>query len=123
MDYGKYLALTLATIFVIVGQFAAARIWIVLALSLYVVAGAFMFATSTVHAVEIYAADGSIKSEHLEAASAEEVKTRELKKSGEEIGEKQVEVVDVKAEKGWSVASSIFYGLFTIFALVVLILY
>lgn len=117
MEYGKYLAFTLATIFVIVSQFVGGRVWVTLSLALYTVAFGFLFATLVIRAVELFNAGYEAKdlsAEVISKADAEVVK--------ENHGE-EVEVVNLKAEKIWTVIGSIFFGLFTIFTLVVLIIY
>ena len=119
MEYGKYLAFTLATIFVIVSQFVGGRIWVTLALALYTVAFGFLFATLVIHAVELFNAGYEAKD-----LSAEVVKKSEAESEGLVETEKEdVEVVNLKAEKVWTVIGSIFFGLFTIFTLAVLIIY
>lgn len=119
MEYGKYLAFTLATIFVIVSQFVGGRIWVTLALALYTVAFGFLFATLVIHAVELFNAGYEAKDLSAEVVKKSEAESEELVETEKE----DVEVVNLKAEKVWTVIGSIFFGLFTIFTLVVLIIY
>ncbi len=119
MEYGKYLAFTLATIFVIVSQFVGGRIWVTLALALYTVAFGFLFATLVIHAVELFNAGYEAKDLSAEVVKKSEAESEELIETEKE----DVEVVNLKAEKVWTVIGSIFFGLFTIFTLAVLIIY
>lgn len=119
MEYGKYLAFTLATIFVIVSQFVGGRIWVTLALALYTVAFGFLFATFVIHAVELFNAGYEAKDLSAEVVKKSEAESEELVETEKE----DVEVVNLKAEKVWTVIGSIFFGLFTIFTLAVLIIY
>lgn len=119
MEYGKYLAFTLATIFVIVSQFVGGRIWVTLALALYTVAFGFLFATLVIHAVELFNAGYEAKDLSAEVVKKSEAENEELVETEKE----DVEVVNLKAEKVWTVIGSIFFGLFTIFTLAVLIIY
>lgn len=119
MEYGKYLAFTLATIFVIVSQFVGGRIWVTLALALYTVAFGFLFATLVIHAVELFNAGYEAKDLSVEVVKKSEAENEELVETEKE----DVEVVNLKAEKVWTVIGSIFFGLFTIFTLAVLIIY
>lgn len=119
MEYGKYLAFTLATIFVIVSQFVGGRIWVTLALALYTVAFGFLFATLVIHAVELFNAGYEAKDLSAEVVKKSEAENEELVETEKE----NVEVVNLKAEKVWTVIGSIFFGLFTIFTLAVLIIY
>lgn len=119
MEYGKYLAFTLATIFVIVSQFVGGRIWVTLALALYTVAFGFLFATLVIHAVELFNAGYEAKDLSAEVVKKSEAESEELVETEKE----DVEVVNLKAEKVWTVIGSIFFGLFTIFTLAVLIIY
>lgn len=123
MDYGKYLAFTLATIFVIVSQFVGGRTWVVLSLALYTVAFGFLFATLVIRAVELFNAGYEAKDISAEVVSASDVKSETvISKDGKLEGE-EVEVVNLKSEKVWTLLGAIFFGLFTVFTLVVLILY
>ncbi len=119
MEYGKYLAFTLATIFVIVSQFVGGRIWVTLALALYTVAFGFLFATLVIRAVELFNAGYEAKDLSAEVVKKSEAESEELVETEKE----DVEVVNLKAEKVWTVIGSIFFGLFTIFTLAVLIIY
>lgn len=119
MEYGKYLAFTLATIFVIVSQFVGGRIWVTLALALYTVAFGFLFSTLVIHAVELFNAGYEAKDLSAEVVKKSEAESEELVETEKE----DVEVVNLKAEKVWTVIGSIFFGLFTIFTLAVLIIY
>ena len=119
MEYGKYLAFTLATIFVIVSQFVGGRIWVTLALALYTVAFGFLFATLVIRAVELFNADYEAKDLSAEVVKKSEAESEELVETEKE----DVEAVNLKAEKVWTVIGSIFFGLFTIFTLAVLIIY
>lgn len=113
MEYGKYLAFTLATIFVIVSQFVGGRIWVTLALALYTVAFGFLFATLVIHAVELFNAGYEAKDLSAEVVKKSEAESEELVETEKE----DVEVVNLKAEKVWTVIGSIFFGLFTDFTL------
>lgn len=119
MEYGKYLAFMLATIFVIVSQFVGGRIWVTLALALYTVAFGFLFASLVIRAVELFNAGYEAKDLSAEVVKKSEAESEELIETEKE----NVEVVNLKAEKVWTVIGSIFFGLFTIFTLVVLIIY
>lgn len=119
MEYGKYLAFMLATIFVIVSQFVGGRIWVTLALALYTVAFGFLFASLVIRAVELFNAGYEAKDLSAEVVKKSETESEELIETEKE----NVEVVNLKAEKVWTVIGSIFFGLFTIFTLVVLIIY
>lgn len=119
MEYGKYLAFTLATIFVIVSQFVGGRIWVTLALALYTVAFGFLFATLVIRAVELFNAGYEAKDLSAEVVKKSEAESEELVETEKE----DVEVVNLNAEKVWTVIGSIFFGLFTIFTLAVLIIY
>lgn len=117
-EYGKYLAFTLATIFVIISQFKGGSIWITLALSLYTVAFGFLFATLVIRLVELYGAENTAKSMDAEIAKPQEFSETEPQEDGGHI-----EVVNCKAEKAKAYVGAIFFGLFTIFTFIVLILY
>lgn len=119
MEYGKYLAFMLATIFVIVSQFVGGRIWVTLALALYTVAFGFLFASLVIRAVELFNAGYEAKDLSAEVVKKSETESEELIETEKE----NVEVVNLKAEKVWTVIGSIFFGLFTIFTLAVLIIY
>ena len=119
MEYGKYLAFMLATIFVIVSQFVGGRIWVTLALALYTVAFGFLFASLVIRAVELFNAGYEAKDLSAEVVKKSEAESEELIETEKE----NVEVVNLKAEKVWTVIGSIFFGLFIIFTLVVLIIY
>lgn len=120
MEYGKYLAFVLATIFVIVAQFVGGKHWIMIALALYSVAFGFLFATLVIHLVELYDADKQVKNMNAEIVK-ESDKEQEIKSDEEK--KEQFEVVNLKKEKVWTMIGSIFFGIFTIFTLVVLFIY
>ena len=124
INYAKYLAFVLATVCVLVFQFTANSFCINLALSLYVVAFGLMCASLILHADEVFDAYKTIKKQHLEQKKAE---TNEdgtmVVESPSEIKGEEVEPVNLKSEMVWSVIGSIFFGLFSIFTFVVLVLY
>lgn len=124
INYAKYLAFVLATVCVLIFQFTANAFCINLALSLYVVAFGLMSASLVMHAEEVFEADKMIKKQKLEKASVE---TNEngimVVETPSELKGEEVEPVNLKAEKAWSVIGSIFFGLFTIFTFIVLVLY
>lgn len=115
LEWAKYVAFIFATVCVFVFQFIAEPICITLALSLYVVAFGLMFATSVIHCVEIYNADKEVKKDHAIVIDNGDV-IRD--NAGEDM-----EVVNIKAEKVWSVLGAVFFGLFTLFTFVVLVLF
>ena len=114
----------MATICVLIFQFTANSFCINLALSLYVVAFGLMSASLVMHAEEVFEADKMIKKQKLERTSAEtnDNGTMVVEVPSELKGE-EVEPVNLKAEKAWSVIGAIFFGVFTIFTFIVLILY
>lgn len=114
LNYAKYAMFVAATVCILVFQFIAEPICITVALSLYVVAFGLMFASSLIHCIEIYQADGYVKKTSAKVQNVED-STIETKEN--------VEEVNLKSEKVWSVLGSIFFALFTIFTLVVLILF
>ena len=124
INYAKHLAFVLATVCVFVFQFIAAPICITLALCFYVVAFGLMFTGLVIHCVEVFTADKIVKDtsadliEPHDADTELEVIQETEKKMGDEV-----EVVNLKAEKVWSIIGSIFFGAFTIFTFIVLILY
>lgn len=123
MEYGKYLAFVLATIFVVISQFVGGKVWITLALALYTVAYGFMFATLVIHAVEIFNAGYQAKDMSAVVATPSEEKTETVTIEEGELKGKKVELINLKSEKFWTIAGSIFFGLFTLFTFVVLVLY
>lgn len=123
MEYGKYLAIILATIFVIISQFTASSICLILAFSLYTVGFCFMFIGHATHAYEIYKADKLVKDESLTALTKAETEKDQLGAAESELKDKNVEVVSLKSEKAWTVIGSIFFGILTIFTFVTLVLY
>lgn len=115
MEYGKYLAFALATIFVIVSQFVGGRVWVMLSLSLYTVAFGFLFATFVIRLVELFNAGytaNDLNAEVLNPGNKDAM-----------VAQESVEVVNLKSEKAWNLIGAIFFGLFAIFTFVVLILY
>lgn len=123
MEYGKYLAFTLATIFVIVSQFVGGRLWIVLALALYTVAFGFLFATLVIRAVELFNAGYEAKDISADVATPDDVESQTIIANEGKLEGEEVEVVNLKSEKVWTIIGAIFFGLFTVFTLVVSILY
>ncbi len=120
MEYGKYLAFVLATIFVIVAQFVGGKHWIMIALALYSVAFGFLFATLVIHLVELYDADKQVKNMNAEIVLEHDT---EHENRPEDENKSEFEVVNLKKEKVWTMIGSIFFGIFTIFTLVVLFIY
>ena len=120
----KYIAFVLATICVFVFQFVAHPICITLALAFYVVAFGLMTASLVVRCVELYSAEKVVKEENAIVVGQTEVENNKeiLNEAENSIGE-EVEVVNLKAEKFWSVFGASFFGLFTIFTFIVLILF
>ena len=124
INYAKYFAFIAATICVFVFQFIAEPICITLALCFYVVAFGLMFASLVVHCVEIYAADKLVKEKNADIIQPNEALEQEaLLNQTEKAMGSEVEVVNLKAEKVWSILGAIFFGVFTIFTFIVLILY
>lgn len=122
INYAKYVAFVLSTIFVMVFQFTGTYLLINIALALYVVAFGLMFTSLVIHCVEIYKADRIAKSDKAKIISpSDTIDGVVVAKSGELNGE-QVEVVNLTKEKIMSVIGAIFFGGFTIFTFVVLIL-
>lgn len=124
INYAKYIAFIAATICVFVFQFVAEPICITLALAFYVVAFGLMFTGLVIHCIEVYDADKLIKETKADLIEPHEADQEEAlinateKKMGDEV-----EVVNLKSEKIWSVIGAIFFGAFTIFTFIVLILY
>lgn len=116
MEYGKYLAFTLATLFVIFAQFIGGKYWITISLALFTVAFGFLFATLVIRLVELCDVDKKVKDMGAEVVSQSEF---ENQNKGQE---QKVEVVNLKSEKIWTLVGAIFFGIFSIFTLVVLIL-
>lgn len=115
LNIAKYVSFIAATICVMIFQIVSRSICITLALALYVVAFALMFTTLVIRCVEIFRADETIKEQNgVVVENAESVTL----KDGQ-----QAEVVKVGREKFWSIVGAIFFGLFTIFTFVVLVLY
>lgn len=121
LNYAKYLAFIAATICVFVFQFIANPICITLALSFYVVAFGLMFTGLVVHAVEVFDADRLVKKSKADIVEINENKDI-LEETEKSMGE-EVEVVNLKSEKVWTIIGAIFFGLFTVFTFLVLILY
>ena len=124
INYAKYIAFIAATICVFVFQFVAAPICITLALAFYVVAFGLMFTGLVMHCVEIYAADKIVKESNADLIEPHEVEEEKeiIDETEKKMGE-DVEVVNLKSEKVWSVIGAIFFGVFTLFTFIVLILY
>lgn len=116
MENGKYLAFTLATIFVILAQFVGGKYWISLSLALFTVAFGFLFTTFVIRLVELYDVDRKVKKMGAKVVSQSEFESENKNE------EQKVEVVNLKSEKIWNLIGSIFFGIFTIFTLIVLIL-
>jgi len=124
INYAKYFAFVLATACVLIFQITASALTITLALSLYVVAFGLMCASLIFHAEEVFDAYKLIKKQKLEnvKANVNEEGTMVVSSPSEIKGE-EVEPVNLKSEMVWSVIGSIFFGLFSIFTFVVLVLY
>lgn len=124
VNYAKYLAFVLATACVLVCQFTGNLFWVSMSLNLYVVAFGLMFFSMVIHANEVFTADRIIKENNLKEGTIEPDENGEIiiNTPGELQG-KEVEKVNLKAEKFWSVAGAIFFGVFTLFTLVVSILF
>ena len=124
INYSKYLAFVLATVCVLLFQFLAIAFCITLALSLYVVAFGLMTASQVLHAKELFEANTVIKQKKLTEVKpiVNEEGTLVVNGASELKGE-EVEPVNIKNEMVWSVAGSIFFGLFTVFTFIVLVLY
>lgn len=114
LNYAKYAMFIAATICILVFQFIAEPVCITVALSLYVVAFGLMFASSLMHCLEIYKADNYIKRNHAKIENIEDSSF---------VSKQDVEEVNLKSEKVWSIIASVFFACFTIFTLVVLILF
>ncbi len=123
INYAKYLAFILGTICVFIFQFVGKPICITLALAFYVVAFGLMFASIVIHCVEIYSADKLIKEGNLVAVEPKTDGDKVVIAEEGELKGESVEVVNLKSEKAWSVIGAIFFGLFTIFTFIVLVLY
>jgi len=124
INYSKYLAFVLATICVLVCQFSGNMFWISLALSLYVVAFGLLFASTVVHATEVFDADRNVKKQHLKQVDITPNENGEtIVNVPSEIRGEEVEKVSLKSEKVWSVIGSIFFGAFTVFTFIVLVLF
>lgn len=114
LNYAKYAMFVAATACILVFQFIAEPVCITVALSLYVVAFGLMFASSLMHSIEIYQADGYVKKNSAKVESIDDTS----------ISSKQeIEEVNLKSEKVWSIIASVFFACFTIFTFVVLILF
>ncbi len=122
INYAKYLAFILATICVMVFQFTANPICVTFALALYVVAFGLMFASLVVHCTEIYAIDRAVKEQKAVIADVSSKDGMTIAPEGELKGQ-EVEVVNLKKEKVWSVIGATFFAIFTLFTFIVLILY
>ena len=124
VNYAKYVAFVLATICVLIFQFTANSFFINIALSLYVVAFGLMCASMIVHAKEVCEAFNIIKKQNLKqtAAQTNDEGTMVVSSPSELKGE-EVEPVNLKSEMVWSIIGAIFFGLFSIFTFIVLILY
>ena len=124
INYAKYLAFIAATICVFVFQFVAEPICITLALSFYVVAFGLMFTGLVIHSVEVFTADKLVKQSKADLFKPHEAEEEiaVINETENQAGE-EVEVVNLKAEKVWSIIGSIFFGVFTVFTFLVLILY
>ena len=118
INIAKYIAFMLATVGVFIFQLVQEPIVIMVALSIYFQAFALMFASSVIHCVEVYTASKRVKNAVVDISVNEVV----VPNNGELKGQ-EVEVVNLKSEMVWSVIGAIFFGLFTIFTLVVLILF
>lgn len=103
----EYVAFVLATIFVVVFQFTALPIFVVLALSIYTVAFLIVFAIAVIQCKEYFDKTRGVK----------------IEKSKEKETKDGDEIVDIKHEKAWAIIKAVASGLFAIFTLVVLILY
>ncbi len=114
-NIAKYVAFIGATICVMIFQFLSSPVCITLALSLYIVAFALMTTTMIVRCVEIFKADDVLKDKNTTLdQKTEDVTLKDGQKA---------EVVKVGREKFWSIVGAIFFGLFTVFTFVVLVLY
>ena len=120
VDYSKYVAFIAATICVFIFQFIAVEMCITLALSFYVVAFGLMSFSSIMHASELFNASkqGSI-------VTTMQIKDEDIEEDLDikKVTKEDIEFVNSKAEKVWAIVGSIFYGIFTIFSFVVLVLY
>ena len=124
INFAKYLAFVLATVCVFVFQFLAAPICITLALSFYVVAFGLMFTGLVIHSVEVFTADKIVKNTNADLIEPRAVEEEQavIEETEKKMGD-DVEVVNLKAEKFWSILGAIFFGVFTVFTFLVLILY
>lgn len=123
INYAKYVAFVLATICVLIFQFTANSFSINIALSLYVVAFGLMCASLIFHAQEVYDAIKLMKKQNLKQGQIDNNEGTMVVETPSEIKGEEVEPVNLKSEMVWSVVGSIFFGVFSIFTFVVLILY
>ena len=122
IGYAKYVAFILATICVLVFQFTASSIWITLALSLYVVAFGLMFVSYVTQSIELIKTEKLLKENRVKVINSE-VGAESVATVEGDNNQSEVEVVKLKSEKVWSIIGAIFFGIFTIFTFVVLVLY
>ena len=123
VNYGKYLAFVLATIFVIVFQFVGNSVWVKLALIAYISAFALVFTSLVIHANEVYKADREVKKTNAEVVKPDQVNNGIVEINTGELMGSEAEVVNLKSEKIWTVIGAIASGIFAIFTFVVLILF
>lgn len=107
LNFIEYGAFVLATIFVIVFQFTALPIFVVLSLSIYTLAFLIVFVIAVIQCKEYFDKTRGVKIETTKEKTT---------KDGDEI-------VDIKSEKAWAIIKAIASGIFAIFTIVVLILY
>ena len=119
INYAKYVAFVLATICVFIFQMTAQPAWVTVGLSLYVVAFGLMFASMVMHAVEVFEASKAAKKENAIVVEP----SVEINEQLEKDSNGEVEVVDLKSEKIWAIVGSVFFGVFTVFTFVVLVLF
>ena len=122
VNYGKYLAFVLATVFVIVSRFATSTSWLKIALIAYVSAFGLTFTSFVIHASEIYNAGRQVKKEQAEVARPDQFDGGVVVVDQGEMKGQKAEVVSLKTEQVWTVVGAVASGMFAIFTFVVLIL-
>ena len=122
VNYGKYFAFILATVFVILSRFFGNDFWIKLALVTYVAAFGLTFTALLIHACEIYNAGKEAKKARAEVAKPEDFEQGTVVVEQGELKGTTAEVVSLKKEQAWTIIGAVFSGLFTIFTFVVLVL-
>ena len=122
INYGKYFAFVLSTIFVILFQFKGDMILLKLTLVSYVTAFGLVFTSLVIHACEVYSASRAIKAENANIVTPNEFDKGVVEVQQGELKGEKAEVVSLKSEKVWTVIGAVASGLFMLFTFVVLIL-